>query len=73
MKKSVEVQSSRVEDSKNKTIKEDIVATLVKFVRVAKLSQPSAIFEFFWFLFVFVPISPHVIVLILHNLVFCME
>ena len=73
MKKSIEIQIFRVEEGKSKTRKEDAVATLLKFARVAKFSQPSATFDFFWFLFVFFPISPHVIVFILHNLVICMD
>ena len=70
MKKSVEIQSFRAEEGKSRTRKEDTVATLQKFARVAKFSQPSATFDFF---FVFFSISPHVIVFILYTLVICID
>ena len=70
MKKSIEIRSFRAEEGKSITIQENAIATLLKFARVAKFSQPSATFDFFFlFLFVFFPISPRVIVFILHNLV----
>ena len=69
MKKLVEIQSFRARKGKSITIKEYAVATLLKFGRVAKVLQPFATFDFFWFLFVFFPFSPHVIVFSLYNLV----
>ena len=53
MKKSVEIQSFR--EGKSRIRKEDAVATLRKFARVAKFSQPSATFDFLLVSFCFLP------------------
>ena len=66
MKKSVEIQSFRAEEDKSRTRKEDAVATLQKFARVAKFSQPSATFDFLLVSFCF-------IVFILYTLVICVD
>ena len=88
MKKSLEIQSFRAEQGKCRARKEDAVATLQKFARVAKfsqhyknsqpceifaISQPSATFDFFLFLFAFFLISPYEIVFILYTLVICID
>ena len=66
MKKSRNIQSRRAEEAKaRRTRKEDTVAALQNFA----ISQPSAKFDIFLFLFVLFPISPHVTMFILHNFV----
>ena len=69
MKKSVEIQSFRAEEGKNRTRKEDAVGTLQKFrrcenfLRVVKFSEPSETFSrvaklsttFDFFSFFFIP------------------
>ena len=52
MMKSIEIQSFGAEEGKSRTRKEDVVETLQKFARVAKLSTT---FDFFLISFCFLP------------------
>ena len=70
-----EIQSFKAKKGKGRTRKEDVVATLRKFHKgcdcklFARVANLSTTFDFFLFLFICFPISPHIIVSILHNFV----
>ena len=73
MKKSVELHSVRAEEAKAEPEKKMKYQPCTNLQGLQNFCNPLPHLTFCWFLFVFVPISPYVIVFILYTLVICID